>query len=135
MDIILDLIGLAVVAVLGYLIEEEASYYLTFLLILLPAGLFIGYFLGETLIYTLLFVVGILMERFYFTYKWQMSKRPKSADYKPVNDWAEKLVATLIIILAVDIASDISVFYSFLAFFGGTVVSWLVKKFEGKKAC
>lgn len=135
MDIILDLIGLAVVAILGWLLEEEHSYYLTLLLFLAPAGLLMGYFLGETLVYSLLFVMGIFMERFYFTYKWQMTKKPKTADYKPANDWAIKLVATLIIILSLDVTSEISVFYSFLAFFGGTLVSWIIKRLEGKKPC
>lgn len=135
MDLMLDLIGLAAVAVLGWLLEEEHSYYLTLLLVLFPAGLLMGFFLDGMLIYSLLFVAGIVMERFYFTYKWQMNKRPKSADYKPANDWAIKLVATLIIILSVDVASDTSVFYSFVAFFGGTVFSWAMKRLEGKKPC
>jgi hypothetical protein len=68
------------------------------------------------------------------TYKWQVTRRPKTAHYKPTHDWLLKIVATLIIIFAIDIVSDVHLTYSFLAFFLGTVVSWFARyKFEPPK--
>ncbi|MCK4635162.1 MAG: hypothetical protein KAT37_04805 [Candidatus Aenigmarchaeota archaeon] len=132
MELLYDIIALLVVMIIGYLCEEKRAYFILLLFFLVPSGLLIGYFLEDVLIYGILFVLGITVERMYMTYKWQATRRPKSADYKPTHDWVMKIVATLIIILCIDMVSDVHITYSFLAFFGGVLASWVIKKFENR---
>ncbi|UCG95238.1 MAG: hypothetical protein JSV92_04310 [archaeon] len=133
MELLYDVIALAVVLAIGYIAEEKMPYYFLLALVLVPAGLLMGYFLQPVFIYGILFILGLCVERMYFTYKWQMSRRPKSADYKRGHDWAMKLIATLIIIISIDMVSEVSLFYTFITFFTGVVVSWASKFFLERK--
>jgi len=126
----IELFVLLCIIFLGYAIEDRKGYYLFLLLILVPSGALMGYFLEENLIYGILFILGLAFERIYFTYKWPVTKRPKTASYKPINDWSIKLIATLIIILCIDLTSKTNLVFNFISFFAGVIASWIIKKFE-----
>jgi len=128
MEIVYDIIALLIVISVGYISEEKRSYFLFLLGFLVPAGLLMGYFLQDIMIYGLLFVLGISMEKIYIKYKWPVTKRPKSADYKPANDWLMKIVATLIIILCIDMVSEASLLYTFGSFFLGILLSFTERR-------
>ena len=128
MELIYDIALLAGVIFMGYLSESKRDYFLFLLILLIPLGFVMGYFLEDTAIYGILFVIGLLIERVYITYKWPVTKKPKTADYKPVNDWLMKITATMIIILCVDIASETNIIYNFLFFFGGLAAAWILKR-------
>lgn len=130
MEPLYDIIALLIVIFIGYISEEKTEYFLFLLVFLVPAGLLAGYFLEDVFIYGILFVLGLAVERMFMTYKWPKTKRPKSAAYKPGHDWMMKIVSTLVIILSIDLVSDINLAYTFLAFFAGTLASWLIKRFE-----
>lgn len=127
MELVYDIVALVFVLALGYITEEHMRYYVFLSMVLVPAGIVMGYLLEPTFIYGILFLLGLVLERMYFTYKWQMTKRPKSADYKKGHDWAMKLISTLIIIISIDTVSDINLLYTFMAFLSGILVSWAIK--------
>ncbi len=130
MDYILTLIALVLVFGIGYVFEDEKEYYVVMTLFLASAGLVIGHFLEEIFIYAILLLLGILIETMHIKYKWLKTKKPKSADYKPAHDWLMKIISTLIIIFSINLVSEIHMLYSFLAFFAGTIASWLIKKLK-----
>ena len=134
MDLVYTLIGLFIVFSIGYLSEENKSYFMTIAFFLIPLGILMGHFLEEMHIYTLLFLLGILMERTYMTYKWPVSKKPKTADYRRVTDWLMKIIFTLMIIFSIEITSGTNIFINFTLFFGGMVVSNVLKKFDRRKS-
>ena len=128
MEFLYSLAALLIVIFVGSLSDDKSEYFLTLTIFLVAAGVLMGYFLEESVIYGLLFLLGLVVERIYVSYKWQVTRRPKSAYYKPTDDWLMKIIATLIIIFAMDMVSDVHLTYSFLAFFLGTVVSWLARR-------
>jgi len=130
MELLYDIIAILVLIFIGYFSEEKREYFLSLLIFLIATGFIIGYFLEDVFIYGILFVLGLVVERMYVSYKWPVTKKPKTADYKPSHDWLMKILTALIMIFTIDIVSDIHIAYSFLAFFGGTLVSWFARKFE-----
>jgi len=130
MDFLFALLSLAIVVFIGFLFEEEKEYILILFSLLIVSGILVGYFLGDMMIYGILFVLGVVVERIFIRYKWMKTKKPKSADYKSNHDWLMKVLSMMTVILAIDMVSEINVLYTFLAFSSGLVVSWFTKRFE-----
>jgi len=135
MEFLYDLITLIVVIIFGYWSKEDKEIFIFTVAILIVSGLFMGYFLDVMEIYGILFLVGFIVDRAYIRYKWPEGKRPKSYGYKPSKDWFDRILATLIIVLCVDMVSKaVLVHYSFIAFFLGIIVSCLLKDIENIKS-
>lgn len=134
MEILYDLIILIVVIVFGYWSREEKENFTFTIIILIVSGLLMGIFLNGMEIYGILFLIGFVVDRAYIRYKWPEGKKPKSYGYKKARDWFDRIFATLIIVLSIDIVSRyVSVHYSFIVFFLGIVTSCLLKDIENIK--
>ena len=131
MDLLYDIIILASIIGFGYWSAEDKGRFIFSSIALSFFGLLMGALLNDVWIYALLFLLGFLTDRVYIRYKWPVTERPKTAEYKPAIDWLSRIFFTLMIIFSIDIMpNNAKLYYSFITFFSGIVVSYLLKHIE-----
>ncbi len=132
MEIMFNLLIIFIVFFIGILWEENKEYFILITLSLLVFGVLAGHFVESEIIYGIIFIIGVFVERTYLTYKGRKTKKPKSSVYVPYQDWVMKIIYAIILIFAIDIVSETQMLYNFLIFIFGILVSWSIKKLEKK---
>ncbi|MCD6477923.1 MAG: hypothetical protein J7K87_02885 [Candidatus Aenigmarchaeota archaeon] len=131
MEPLYDIIVLIFIIAFGYWSVENRELFIFSSIVLSFIGLFMGAFLDDVWIYSLLFILGFITDRAYIRYKWPVTERPKTADYKPAIDWFSRIFFTLIVMFSIDIMpNNAKLHYSFISFLSGIIISYILKRLE-----
>lgn len=122
MEIIYTIAALVVLLVLAYLNKEDKEVFIFSSVFLILGSFLISYFLVGLNLYLALFLFGLALDRICITGR---------GDCPMEKDWVERIIFALIIIITVNISpKNIHLFYSFVSFFAGILVSWGLREIE-----